>query len=97
MIRCSDIWLSFVCERFKFYLIKRDILYADETELQVLNEHGRVAGTKSYTWLYRTSAESPPIIMYDYKTTRASKNPKNFLKEFKGYLQVDGYQRVTIL
>lgn len=92
MIRCYNIWLSLIYEGFKFHLIKRDILHTDETELQVLNEPGRATGTRSYMWLYRTSAEVPPIVMYEYKTTRAFKHPKNFLKEFKGYLQVDGYQ-----
>ena len=42
-------------------------------------------------WLYRTGREGPPIILYDYQTTRASKHPDNFLAGFKGYLQTDGY------
>lgn len=92
MIKCSDKWLSLLYDRLKFHLLKRDILHADETELQVLNEPGRAAGTTSYMWLYRTGAESPSIVMYQYQTTRASKHPKNFLSSFKGYLQVDGYQ-----
>jgi transposase len=35
--------------------------------------------------------EGPPIVLYDYKKTRAGENPKEFLSGFKGYLQVDGY------
>jgi hypothetical protein len=31
----------------------------------------------------------PPIILYDYQTTRHSKHPKAFLRGFKGYLHVD--------
>jgi len=42
-------------------------------------------------WLYRTGREGPPIILYDYQTTRAGKHPAKFLKDFKGYLHVDGY------
>ncbi|PNT90703.1 hypothetical protein CDQ84_19340 [Clostridium thermosuccinogenes] len=42
-------------------------------------------------WLYRTGREGPPIILYDYQTTRAGKHPKKFLEGFKGYLHTDGY------
>ena len=42
-------------------------------------------------WLYRTGRGIPPIVLYDYQTTRASKHPYRFLEGFKGYLQTDGY------
>jgi hypothetical protein len=47
---------------------------ADETTLQVLHEAGRSAGQTSYMWMYRTGIEGPPMILYDYQTTRASKH-----------------------
>jgi len=62
------------------------------TTVEVLKEPGRAADTTSYMWLYRTGRDGPPIIVYDYQTTRASKHPRNFLKGFKGYLQVDAYE-----
>ena len=42
-------------------------------------------------WLYRTGRGSPPIILFDYQTTRASKHPRRYLTGFSGYLHVDGY------
>lgn len=72
-------------------LIKRDIIHADETVLQVLRESERAAQSDSYMWLYRTGRYGPPIVLYEYQTIRASKHPQNFLKGFKGYLQTDGY------
>jgi transposase len=72
-------------------LLEKDILHADETTLQVLKEPGRAAESKSYMWLYRTGRDGPPIVLYDYQTTRASKHPASFLSGFKGYLQTDGY------
>lgn len=91
MIECSERWLTAVYSEMKKYLLKKDILYADETTLQVLKEPGREADNKSYMWMYRTGRDGPPIILYDYQTTRASKHPKKFLSGFKGYLHVDGY------
>ena len=46
---------------------------------------------KKYMWLYMSQTEHKPIILYDYQSTRSSSCPKNFLKDYKGYLQTDGY------
>ena len=37
------------------------------------------------------AVDSLPIVLFDYKTTRAGKHPKKFLSGFKGYLHADGY------
>lgn len=91
MIQSSERWLRPLYERLREQLLQQEILHADETTLQVLREPGRAADTTSYMWLYRTGRDGPPIILFDYQTTRASKHPARFLKEFKGYLHVDGY------
>ena len=39
-------------------LLKRDVLHADETTLQVLHEPGKTAESKSYMWLYRTGGDT---------------------------------------
>jgi transposase len=84
-------WLALIYDRLHEHLLQKDILHADETTLQVLREPGREATTKSFLWLYRTGRDGPPIILYDYQTTRAGKHPRRFLAGFKGYLHVDGY------
>lgn len=84
-------WLAPLFERMREHLLQKDILHADETTLQVLHEPERSASSTSYIWLYRTGREGPPIILYEYQTTRASKHPVKFLKGFKGYLHADGY------
>ena len=91
MIQGADRWLSLLHARMHKHLLAQDILHADETTLQVLKEPGRSAQSTSYLWLYRTGRAGPPIILYDYQTTRASKHPRRFLSGFKGYLHVDGY------
>lgn len=91
MIQGADRWLSPLYARMHKHLLAQDILHADETTLQVLREPGRSAESTSYLWLYRTGRAGPPIILYDYRMTRASKHPRRFLSGFKGYLHVDGY------
>ncbi len=90
MIRGAS-WLEAIYERMHDELLSRDNLHADETTIQVLQELGRDPVTNSYMWLYRTGREGPPIILFDYQTTRAGQHPKNFLRYFKGSLNVDGY------
>jgi len=97
MIQSSQRWLCTIYDRMKEHLIKKDILHADETTLQVLNEPDRPADSKSYMWLYRTGRDGPPIILFDYQTTRAGKHPERFLSCFKGYLHVDGYAGYNVL
>lgn len=91
MVKAAESWLSPLYEKLKKELLQQKILHADETELQVLKEPGRSAVSKSYLWLYRTGKTSPPIVLFDYQTTRAGKHPARFLADFEGYLHVDGY------
>jgi len=84
--------LEVIFNRMKALLLKRDLMAADETPLQVLHEEGRKAQQKSYMWLYRSSRDGPPIVLYEYKETRAAEHPRAFLAGFVGYLHVDGYQ-----
>jgi hypothetical protein len=74
----------------KEYLLKQDILHADETTLQVLHEPGKSAESQSYLWLYRTGRMEPPIVLYDYRSSRGGEHPRNYLAGFSGYLH-DGY------
>ena len=92
LIKSTELYLSPLYECMKKELIKREILHADETKVQVLHENGRKATTNSYIWLYRTSGDTNHhIVIYEYQPTRNSQHPKNFLEGFKGYLHTDGY------
>jgi hypothetical protein len=56
----------------------------------VLKEPGRAAQTKSYLWCYRSGC-GPPIIVFDYRETRAGQHAHDYLEGFSGYLLTDGY------
>ncbi len=92
LLRCAEDWLQQIYDVLHEQLVKRDLLHADETVLQVLHEPDRKAQSKSYMWLYRTSGDADhPIVLYEYQTGRNGDYPKAFLEGFKGYLQTDGY------
>lgn len=72
-------------------LLRSHYVQADETTLKVINDNGSEAKSKKYMWLYKNCRSKTPIILYDYQKTRSGSCPKNFLKDFSGYLQTDGY------
>lgn len=92
VIKTAKLYIRPVYDYLYQKLLSQKHLHADETTLQVLNEPGRTAQQKSYMWLFRTGRGSPPIVLYNYQTTRASKHPVRFLTGYSGLLQVDGYQ-----
>ena len=79
-------------EQLKIHIKSGPVLQMDETTVQVLNEPGRDNGQKSYMWLARGGPPGQPAVYYEYHPTRASEHAKNFLTDFEGYLQTDGYQ-----
>lgn len=83
-------------EAIKSHLLKTQykILHADETTLRVLdvkNKDEKDNRKKSYMWVYSSSKLDFPMIIYDFSINRSGQNPKEFLKDYKGYLEVDGY------
>ena len=92
LLKSTELYFEPMWKRMREKLLKEDILHADETTLQVLQEPGRKAQSKSYMWLYRTGKEAKQqLILYDYQETREAKHPKAFLEGYKGYLHTDGY------
>ncbi|MGI6226322.1 MAG: IS66 family transposase [Peptococcales bacterium] len=87
----SNHWLKLLYDRMHTYLLKETVIHADETTMQVLSEPGKSPTSKSYMWLYATGTFGPQIFLYDYQPSRAKKHPKNFLQDFNGFLQTDGY------
>ena len=80
--------LDALAQRLKSHLTQEDILHADETTYRVIEKSKK----DTYYWLFSTGKHSPhPIVYYHHAETRASEIPKQFLRDFKGYLHCDGY------
>jgi transposase len=77
----------------------RDSSYVsiDETTLQVLHEPGRDPTSKSYMWVFRRGDPEKPALIYVYNMTRSGDVAKEFLRDFKGYVQTDGYSGYDFL
>jgi len=94
-------WVIQVSEKFKplyealkVHLLEQVVVQADETPLNVLKED-----KQCYMWLYCSGADSPEatlpdmknIVLFDYQNSRARACPMNFLGDYSGHLQSDGY------
>ena len=71
---------------------EQSVLHMDETPLQVLNEPGKTAQSKSYMWVTTAMQASTNIILYHYSASRSGETPQYLLSDFKGALMVDGYE-----
>ncbi len=92
ILKATEDYLAPVYEQMHKELLNEEVLHADETKLQVLNEPERKPQSDSFMWLYRTSRNAKhPIVLYEYQPGRKADFPKTFLRDFKGYLHTDGY------
>lgn len=89
-------WFSASCklleplyECLKEHILKSAYLMADETGIPVLTKDKPGAAHKGYLWAYYDPLSKSGC--FDYQPGRGREGPENFLKNFKGALQTDGY------
>jgi transposase len=71
-------------------LTLREYAACDESHLQVLNEKGRRAESKSWMIVRSTPYGDKKVVLFDYEVSRGGSTMKKLFSEFTGYLQVDG-------
>ncbi len=76
-------------ELHKQYVLACRYLHVDETTIQVLDEDKKGKTHRGYYWLYFNSEQK--LVLFDYQPGRDADGPDNVLKDFRGYLQTDGY------
>jgi transposase len=63
-------------------------IQADETPVDVQMRDGRGQNHQAYLWQYGTPGGS---VVFDFRLGRGREGPKQFLQQFDGILQTDGY------
>lgn len=64
-------------------------IQADETTLKVLDDEKKGKTHQGYLWAYRSPLKK--LVFFEYQPGRDKSGPAELLKNFKGYLQTDGY------
>lgn len=83
-------WFDGAYEEYRKQLLASTYLQADETPLQVLTRDGNGKTHKGYLWAYHDPIRR--LVLFDYRESRSHKGPSEFLKDFRGTLQIDGYE-----
>jgi transposase len=73
----------------KKLILESDYLHADETPAKVLDRNKKGTTHRGYYWVYHNSIDG--LVWFDYQEGRGREGPIEILKDFKGYLQTDGY------
>ncbi len=71
-------------------VISAPYLHVDETTIAVLSHEKKGATHQGYYWVYHSHHDK--LIWFDYQPGRGREGPAGILKDFKGYLQTDGYR-----
>jgi transposase len=81
--------LTALYEVHKKHVLQSGYLHADETPIKVLDDDKKNASHQGYYWVYHNSIAK--LALFDYRKGRGREGPDDILKDFKGYLQTDGY------
>jgi transposase len=87
-----------LADRMAQLLRQRPVLHADETPVDQLDpKSGK--NKRAYIWVYRSNAmeDDPPIVVYDYQTSRCGSHARDFLEDWQGHLMVDDFSGYKVL
>lgn len=84
-------------DHLKQWVLSGPLINADETPFQVLKEPGRDPSSKSYKWVFMGGPPDRPGIYFHYSPSRGGFVASDFLGDYKGYVQTDGYQGYNFL
>jgi transposase len=69
-------------------LLRGNYIQADETPVGVQMHDGRGQNHQAYLWQY---SQPGGVVIFDFQLSRAREGPRQFLANFNGILQTDGY------
>jgi transposase len=89
-------WQESICnlleplyDTLKHRVLSQGYLQVDETPIPVLDKQKKGKTHRGYHWIYHSPLEK--TVLFDYNTGRSREGPAKLLRDFKGYLQTDGY------
>lgn len=70
-------------------LLESGYVQADESPIKVLDSEKKGDTHQGYMWVYHSPVNN--IVVFNYRKGRGQHGPKEILKDYQGFLQVDGY------
>ena len=90
MIKCGQLVQPLINLAYE-KLRMSDLLFMDETVLQVLKEKERSAAQQSRMWIMTNNTAHHRLVLFHYSPTREARVASNLLDDFNGALMTDGY------
>jgi len=84
-----DPYIGHIVAAMKSNLLEADYIQADETPVAVQKPEKRGKNHQGYLWVY--GRPKGPVV-FDFQMSRAREGPVNFLGDYEGILQHDGYE-----
>ena len=81
-------WLQPIYREMKAGLVAGDYLQVDETPIRYLDPDVKGKSQSGWLWVY---SHPRGDVVFDWNISRSREGPREFLKEFGGALQTDGY------
>ena len=78
----------------KRQILKAPLLQSDDTHVQYQDRTRKGSTARGFLWAYTVPWAE---VVYDFSPTRSRSAPREFLGDFKGHLQVDGYVGYTAI
>ena len=77
----------------KLFNTSINVIHIDETPIKIIDEKKN----KCYMFAYASTVWDSPILIYDFNSTRKCDRTAEFLKDYKGYIEVDVYSGYNML
>ncbi len=71
-------------------LLKSGYIQADESHIKVQDGNKKGSTHMGWQWVYHSPIDN--IVVFQYRKGRGNHGPKEFLENYHGYLQCDGYK-----
>jgi transposase len=91
-----DGWFEAAClllqplyEALSKQVLSATYLQVDETPIPVIDKQKKGGTHRGYHWAYYSPEKK--LVLFNYQQGRGREGPLNLLKDYKGYLQTDGY------
>jgi len=84
------IQLEVLYEVLQKRVLQSQYLQGDESPIKVQDNHKKGSLHTGYHWVFHAPIER--LVLFKYDPSRSAKVPKDFLQEFSGTLQTDGYR-----
>jgi transposase len=81
--------LEYLYEELKIRVKNSSYIQVDETPIKVLDKDKKGTAHRGYYWVYHDVENG--LVLYEYDPSRGQTAPLNFLTNYTGYLQADGY------